>query len=162
MKKKLAELKAKLAGLKDRIEADDKEAIAEGEKLRVEIETTEAAIAEAEKKAKLLSIIGQKTLDDNHMPVRNLGEHFTAWLKTVAVTKRFNLTAPEFKAASDPMTSPAGAVDCATTFDRTVVTRPVRRGDHQRLHAGVPDRGRAGGRSCCDRRGREEAADPLR
>lgn len=122
MKKKLIELKAALAALKDRIEADDKEAIAEGEKLRVEIETTEAAIAEAEKKAKLLSIIGQKTLDDNHMPVRNLGEHFTEWLKTVAVTKRFNLTAPEFKAASDPMTSPAGAVDFATTFDRNVVT----------------------------------------
>ncbi len=122
MKKKLIELKAKLAALKERIEADDKDAIAEGEKLRVEIETTEAAIAEAEKKAKLLSIIGQKTLDDNHMPVRNLGEHFTEWLKTVAVTKRFNLTAPEFKVASDPMTSPAGAVDFATTFDRNVVT----------------------------------------
>ena len=45
MKKKLAELKAKLAALKDRIEADDKDAIAEGEKLRVEIESTEAAIA---------------------------------------------------------------------------------------------------------------------
>lgn len=122
MKKKLIELKARLAALKDRIEADDKDAIAEGEKLRVEIETTEAAIVEAEKKAKLLSIIGQKTLDDNHMPVRNLGEHFAEWLKTVAVTKRFDLTAPEFKAATDPMTSPAGAVDFATTFDRNVVT----------------------------------------
>ena len=39
MKKKLEELKAKLAALKERIEADDADAIAEGVKLKGEIET---------------------------------------------------------------------------------------------------------------------------
>ena len=47
MKKKLEELKAKLAALKERIEADDADAIAEGVKLKGEIETVEAAIKEA-------------------------------------------------------------------------------------------------------------------
>jgi len=124
MKKKLAELKAKLAALKDRIEADDKDAIAEGEKLRVEIETTEAAIAEAEKKANLLGLIGRKTAeeDDGDAPAHNLGEHFVKQLKAGTVGKRFDVNAPAFKAASDPMTSPAGTVDFATTFDRNVVT----------------------------------------
>ena len=51
MKKKLEELKAKLAALKERIEADDADAIAEGVKLKGEIETVEAAIKEAEEKA---------------------------------------------------------------------------------------------------------------
>ena len=126
MKKKLAELKAKLAALKDRIEADDQEAIAEGVRLKGEIEATQAAIAEAEKKAGLLSIIGVKTTDDNHMPARNLGEHFTEWLKTVAVTKRFNLTAPEFKAYNDPLAvgtiaSPQIPQALVTDIDRNIV-----------------------------------------
>ena len=126
MKKKLAELKAKLAALKTRIEADDKDAIAEGEKLRVEIETTEAAIAEAEKKANLLGMIGRKAgeEDDGDAPAKSLGEHFVKHLKAGTVGKRFDVNAPAFKAASDPMTSPAGAVDFATTFDRNVVTAP--------------------------------------
>jgi len=110
MKKKLAELKAKLAALKDRIEADDKDAIAEGEKLRVEIQNTEAAIAEAEKKANLLGMIGRKTAeeDDGDAPARNLGEHFVKNLKAANVGKRFDVNAPAYKAA--------------TTFDRNVVT----------------------------------------
>lgn len=126
MKKKLAELKAKLAALKDRIEADDKDAIAEGEKLRVEIQNTEASIAEAEKKATLLGMIGRRTAeeDDGDAPARNLGEHFVKNLKAANVGKRFDVNAPAFKAATDPMTSPAGAVDFATTFDRNVVTAP--------------------------------------
>lgn len=126
MKKKLAELKAKLAALKDRIQADDKDAIAEGEKLRVEIETTEAAIAEAEKKEKLLGLIGRKTAeeDDGDAPARNLGENFVKHLKAAGVGKRFDVTAPAFKAATDIQTTPAAAVDYATTFDRNVVTAP--------------------------------------
>lgn len=51
---------AELAALKERIEADDAEAIAEGEALQTEIETKSAEIEQAEKKAALLETIGQK------------------------------------------------------------------------------------------------------
>jgi len=57
------ELKAKqdaLYELKERIEADDAEAIAEGEKLQAEIETKTAEIEQAEKKAALLNTIGKE------------------------------------------------------------------------------------------------------
>lgn len=127
MKKKLEELKAKLAALKDRIEADDKDAIAEGEKLRGEIETTQAAIADAEKKAGLLRLIGQKDDKDDGdaKPAKSLGENFVEHLKANPIAgKRFDVAAPAFKAATDPVLSPSGAVDFATTYDKNVVTAP--------------------------------------
>ena len=55
------ELKSKqdaLVALKERIEANDAEAIAEGETLRSEIEAKTAEIQQAEKKAALLGMIG--------------------------------------------------------------------------------------------------------
>ena len=105
MKKKLEELKAKLAALKSRIEADDKDAIAEGEKLRGEIETVQAEIAQAEKKAALLSMIGSKSGEDDDTdgaPARSLGEHFVRHLKSHPVGKgqRFDVAA---KAYNDPL-----------------------------------------------------------
>lgn len=128
MKKKLEELKGKLAALKDRIEADDKDAIAEGEKLRGEIETTKAAIAQAEQKAGLLKLIGEKADEDpeGEKAANSLGEHVVQHLKAHPIEKgqRFDVTAPAFKAASDPMKTPAGVADYATTFDRNVVTAP--------------------------------------
>ena len=45
MKEKLIQLKAQLAALKERIEADDKDAIAEGVKLQGQIDETEKAKA---------------------------------------------------------------------------------------------------------------------
>ena len=128
MKKKLEELKAKLAALKDRIEADDKDAIAEGEKLRGEIETTQAAIAQAEQKAGLLKLIGKKADEDpeGEKAANSLGEHVVRHLKAHPIEKgqRFDVTAPAFKAATDPMKTPAAIADYATTFDRNVVTAP--------------------------------------
>ena len=129
MKKKLEELKAKLAALKDRIEADDKDAIAEGEKLRGEIEATQAEITQAEQKAGLLKLIGQKDEkddQDSEKSAKSLGEHFVRHLKAnpVDAKQRFDMTAPAFKAATDPMTTPSGVADYATTFDRNVVTAP--------------------------------------
>ena len=126
MKKKLIELKAKLAALKERIEADDKEAIAEGEKLRVEIETTEAAIAEAEKKAGLLKLIGMKSEKDDETveaPAKSLGEHF---VKSMPKTheKRFTIAA---KAYNDPLAvgtpaSPKVPRALVTDIDRNIVS----------------------------------------
>lgn len=125
MKKKLAELKAKLAALKDRIEADDKDAIAEGEKLRVEIETTEAAIAEAEQKDGLLKLIGMKSEKDDETveaPAKSLGEHF---VKSMPKTheKRFTIAA---KAYNDPLAvgtpaSPQVPRALVTDIDRNIV-----------------------------------------
>ena len=126
MREELVQLKSNLAGLKDRIEADDQEAITEGEKLRGEIEAKTAAIEAAEKKAGLLKLIGNKEQEDNPMEekktARTLGENFVEAVKSANVGKRFDVSAPAFKAATDTQTSPAGAVGFATTYDRNVVT----------------------------------------
>ena len=122
----LMELKSNLAALEDRIAADDAEAIAEGVKLHGEIEAKEAEIAQDEKKAALLNIIGKKEQEDSTMEVKtanNIGENFVNHLKSNTIGKRFDVVAPAYaKAATDTQTSPAAAVDWATTFDRNVVT----------------------------------------
>lgn len=123
------EIKAKkyaLAKLKERIEANDLEAIAEGEKLQGEIETKKAELEQAEKKSNLLNLIGTEEREDNTMSetvkARNLGEHFVEYLKANPVGQKFSAIAPAFeKAATDTQTSPAGAVDFATTYDKNVV-----------------------------------------
>lgn len=61
MKTELVELKERLAGLKDRIEADDQEAITEGMQLKADIESKTAEIEAAEQKAALLNTIGNET-----------------------------------------------------------------------------------------------------
>ena len=126
LKEELAQLKERLAGLKERIEADDQEAITEAMGLKSEIEAKTAEVKAAEQKAALLKQIGTKETEDETMSektvARNLGEHFVESVKAANVGKRFDVSAPAFKAATDPMTSPVGAVDFATTFDRNVVT----------------------------------------
>jgi HK97 family phage major capsid protein len=125
LKEKLETKKAELVALKPQIEADDAAAIAEGEKLAAEIETMTAEVAQAEKKASLLTVIGTKeeSNDMNEMKkAANLGEHFVNTVKAATPGKRFDVSAPAFKAATDTQTSPAGAVDYATTFDTNVVT----------------------------------------
>ena len=125
-KDELMKLKSDLAALKERIEANDAEAIAEGERLQGEIETKSAEIKQAEKKAALLNVIGKKEEEESTMELKtaqNLGENFVNYVKNATIGKRFDITAPAFiKAATDPQTSPADAVDFATTFDRNVVT----------------------------------------
>ena len=124
MKEELVELKANLSALSERIEADDEEAIVEGMKLKAEIEAKEAEIEKAEKKAGLLGLIGKKESEEKTMDekkISNLGEAFIEHLKANPHGKRFDITAPAVKAATDTQTSPAGAVDFATTFDKKVV-----------------------------------------
>lgn len=128
MKEELLQLKSNLANQKSRIEADDKAAIEEGGKILAEIEKKEAAIKEAEKKSAMLNLIGKKEQEENTMEekkmARNLGEHFVEAVKAANVGRKFDVSAPAFKAASDIQTSPVGAVDFATTFDKNVVTAP--------------------------------------
>ena len=128
LKEELASAKEALAALKERIENNDAEAIAEGEKLQADIETKTAEVEQAEKKANLLNVIGKKEQEDNTMEVKKtaatLGEHFVEYVKSKGTSeKRFDIAAPAYvKAATDTQTSPAAAVDFATTFDRNVVT----------------------------------------
>lgn len=125
LKEQLAAKKAALAALKERIEKNDEAAIKEAEGIKKDIEDLEKAIEQAEKKAALLQLIGNTANSGdpaNERPARNLGENFVKALKKANVGKRFDVNAPAFvKAATDPMTSPSGAVDYATTFDRNVV-----------------------------------------
>lgn len=125
------ELKSKqdaLVALKERIEANDAEAIAEGEKLRGEIEAKNAEIQQAEKKAALLGMIGtnKNQKEDDAMSevkqARTLGENFVNHIKGAEIGSKFDLSAPAFvKAATDTQTSPSSAVEYATTFDKNVV-----------------------------------------
>ena len=64
LKENLAALKEEMAELKDRIEADDAEAIERGVELKSEIEAKEAEVEAAETKAALLNSIGEKQEDD--------------------------------------------------------------------------------------------------
>lgn len=59
LKTELTELKDRLSALKERIEADDADAINEGMELKSAIESKESEIETAESKASLLSIIGK-------------------------------------------------------------------------------------------------------
>lgn len=124
LKEQLAKAKADLAALKELIENDDAEAITEGERLQAEIEEKSAEIEKAEKKASLLNVIGTESEEDMSVKkATNIGEHFVNFVKESNHAKRFDLSAPAFiKAATDTQTSPAAAVDWATTFDRNVVT----------------------------------------
>ena len=128
-KEELAAKKAQLAELKDRIEADDQEAISEGVKLQGEIETMSAEIEAAEKKAGLLSVIGKKEREDNTMPeikaARSLGENFVQHLPEKH-EKRFAIVAPEFKAYNDPLAvgtpaSPQVPRALVTDIDKNIV-----------------------------------------
>ena len=126
------ELKTKkdaLFALKERIEADDADAIADGERLKADIEAKTAELKQAEKKASLLGVIGTADEEDtaisDNIKARSLGENFVNFVKDSDHGKKFDLSAPVFsKAATDIQTSPAGAVDFATTFDKNVVTAP--------------------------------------
>lgn len=128
LKEQLAESKAALEALKERIEADDAEAIAEGEKLQAEIEAKSTEIEQAEKKAALLQSIGIKEKDGDPMSdtrnARNLGEAFVEHLKANPAGARFDIVAPEYvKTYSDVQKTPttSGVSAFATTYDRNVV-----------------------------------------
>ena len=128
LKEELQEKKDALAALKERIEANDAEAITEGEQLQQEIETKTAEIEQAEKKANLLTMIGTEGKDGDPMSEntkgRTLGEAFVEHLKSNPVGARFSVVAPEYiKTYSDVQKTPttSGVSAFATTYDRTVV-----------------------------------------
>lgn len=128
LKEEIQSKKNELAELKERIEANDAEAIAAGEKLQAEIETKTAEIEQAEKKAALLNVIGKEEKEDSTMETKNaqtLGENFVELVKGAAVGKKFDVNMPA-KAYSDIQKTPttSGVSAYATTYDRNVVEGP--------------------------------------
>lgn len=100
LKEELNAKKEALAELKERIEANDAEAIAEGEKLQAEIEAKSAEIETAEKKAALLNVIGKKE-EDKPMEESGIKSLNLDYLKT-----NRGAVQTYVKAATDAVTKP--------------------------------------------------------
>lgn len=128
--KTMEELMAELKGLEEKIKAGDDAAIKRGEEIKAEIEKIKAADAKAKKAAGLLSLIGGRDAQDDdttdEKPAKSVGEAFVRHLRQNPVKgRRFAVTAPAFgKASTDVQTSPTGAVEYATAYDRNVVEAP--------------------------------------
>ena len=122
LKEELVQLKDNLAALKERIEADDQEAIAEGIQLRTQIEEKEAAIEAAEKKADLLNVIGTKEREDDTMEEKKTAlEEFTAKAaQTDKNAKGWSVNA-HIKAATTVVTG-----STMNDIDRSVAPQPRR------------------------------------
>lgn len=127
LKEQLVEKKSALKALEDRIKAGEEEAITEGEEIAQAINEIEASIEAAQRASELLAQIGPEETEEEEETMeaskaRTLGDHFVNYVKSAQHSNRFDISAPAFKAATDTQTSPAGAVDFATTFDKNVVT----------------------------------------
>lgn len=127
LKEQLVEKKSALKALEDRIKAGEEEAITEGEEIAQAINELETSIEAAQRASELLAQIGPEETEEEEETMeaskaRTLGDHFVNYVKSAQHSNRFDISAPAFKAATDTQTSPAGAVDFATTFDKNVVT----------------------------------------
>lgn len=98
LKENLAALKNELAELKERIEADDAEAIARGVELKSEIEAKEKEVEAAEQKAALLNTIGEKQEGDKVEGIKALDLEYLKSNRGSVQTY--------IKAATDTVTAP--------------------------------------------------------
>lgn len=101
LKSELAEMKDALAALKERIEADDTEAIEEGVQLKADIEAKEMEIAQAEAKAAVLEVIGQKPVEEEKKEMDGIKSMDLSALKSGRGT-----VSTMIKAATDPEKTP--------------------------------------------------------
>jgi HK97 family phage major capsid protein len=128
LKERFEAAKTALAEVKSAVEAGEKSAD-DLQSAIAELESAQAQIKAAEEAENLIKGLeapkdekADKEVEENIMP-KNLGENFVNYVKESGHGKKFDLAAPVFvKAATDTQTSPAGAVDFATTFDKNVVT----------------------------------------
>ena len=126
LKERFEAAKTALAEVKSAVEAGEKSA-EDLQSAITELETVQAQIKAADEAEALMKGLETPKAEkadkeeEKKMAVKTIGEHFVETIKEQNVGKRFDLTAPAFKAATDTQTSPAGAVDFATTFDKTVV-----------------------------------------
>lgn len=105
LKEELAEMKGRLAGLKDQITTDDAEAIAAGIALKADIEAKEKEIQQAEAKAAVLEVIGttkeEKEMEEKGIMAMNMAE----------LKKNRGSVSTYIKAATDPHTAPTVTVN---------------------------------------------------
>ena len=126
LKERFEAAKTALAEVKSAVEAGEKSA-EDLQNAITELETVQTQIKAADEAEALMKGLEAPKAEkadkeeEEKMAVKTIGEHFVETIKAQSVGKRFDLTAPAFKAATDIQTSPAGAVDFATTFDKTVV-----------------------------------------
>lgn len=128
LKERFEAAKTALAEVKSAVEAGEKSAD-DLQSAITELESAQAQIKAAEEAENLIKGLespkdekADKEVEENIMS-KNLGENFVNFVKESQHGKKFDLAAPVFvKAATDIQTSPAGAVDFATTFDKNVVT----------------------------------------
>lgn len=124
LKEKLIEAQEALAEVKTAVEngeksADDLSAAIEA------VKTAQANIDAADEADTLIKSLGstegKADMEESKPMAKNIGENFIENIKSMEIGKRFDISVPAFKAATDTQTSPAGAVDFATTFDKAVV-----------------------------------------
>ena len=122
-KEKLASLMKEAKDFAEKMDTAKAEDVQKLAEYKSNIEALQAEIKADEEKAGLLKMIGTKSADDptEKKAARTLGDHFVETVKSANVGKRFDVTAPAFKVATDTQTSPSGSVGFATTYDRRVV-----------------------------------------
>ena len=127
LKEMLKEAIATLTSVKKGVERGEKSA-ADLQEAIDKVQELQARLKAATDAENILNAIGTPDKKDPEKPVqaKSLGEHFANVVRAkgrIATREGFNIIAPDFvKAATDIQTSPSGAVDFATTFDRNVVT----------------------------------------
>ena len=122
---KLEEARADLEKIVAAVEAGEEVTEEEMEQAMDAVKTAQKNVDSADEAQKLIKSLEtpkeeKADKEVKEMP-RSIGENFVEQIKSMSVGKRFDISVPAFKAATDTQTSPAGAVDFATTFDRTVV-----------------------------------------
>ena len=126
LKERFEAAKSALSEVKSAVEAGEKSAD-DLQNAVTEFESVQAQMKAADDAEKLISGLKKDITApaDNEKEekamAKTLGENFVEAVKSAQVDKKFSVIAPAFKAATDTQTSPAGAVDFATTFDKTVV-----------------------------------------
>lgn len=119
LKSELAEKKAALEALRERIKADDPEAIEEGVKLNADIEAKELEIAQAEAKAAVLEAIGTKP-EEEGKKMDGIKE-FTEKAAQVDKALKGWSVAGHIKAATDTVTG-----STMIEYERSVAPQPKR------------------------------------
>lgn len=125
LKEMLKKAMENMANVKAAVEAGEKTAEDLNEAIK-SVEDLQAKIKAADDAEKLIKSLGTKDVpnekETEKAKARTLGDSFVEFVKKMKFGKSFNLVAPVYvKANTDTQTSPSGAVDFATTYDKNVV-----------------------------------------
>lgn len=125
LKERLKAAMEKMAEIKAAVEKGEKKADELNEAI-TEVKALEAEVKAAEEAEALIKSLGTKDVPNENetkkAKARTLGDNFVEFVKKMKFGKSFNLVAPVYvKANTDTQTSPSGAVDFATTYDKNVV-----------------------------------------